>query len=773
MKKIVLATLLVFILQPFPTLSQSSRLLSVKDYFSPTPGNIWVRQYRKDHDAGNYFGLKVLEHFQDDTLVYLLGSGPSDCYGNNEPMHFCFNTFRLRFNSSTIIMQGVADAKGVPFIPVSPWLDISDSTRLISLDSTVTCPAGTFYHCIIDQRGGAWAPGFGPVSENLVYAKVNGVEYGTMPKPEATPKSYTVYDYLPPTPGNIWVTQMSFDRGSHNFFAIQVIQQYESDSTLYDIGSGPSDRYNNNDPMDFSLNWWPIKFVLPNLIYQGVYSGPKQTFYPISPWLDLSDSTKFISLDSTIIRPAGTFHNCIVERDGGVWAPGFGPVSPNLVYAKVNGIEYGKMPKPEAAPKSYTVYDYFPPTPGNIWVTKYQEDHGAGNYWGLKIFKQYQDDSLVYHMGSGPSDPNGIGLPMDFAFTPFTLKFQPSIKILEGVLTSLDSGIPFFPVSTWLDLSDLIDLDSTVTCPCGTFYHCIVDQHGRAFAPGFGPVSEDLVYAKVNGVEYGTMPKPEATPKSYTVYDYFPPTPGNVWIRQNFADSTSPQFFGLKVIKKLSSDTMAYVLSSGPLGCFGDPMSFCGEWFTIKFSPPDTIYSGAFRTEQDPFYPVDIWLDFSDSTDFLSTDSTIICPAGTFHHCLVHSTHGAWAPGFGPVYPNLVYAQVNGVEYGTMPTASAVESDHPQNVPRGNALYPAYPNPFNQSTGISFNLNKPGPARLTIYDIQGRVVRVLLDEQAAAGSHYLTWDGMTDDRMLCPSGVYFVSLQSTEFSQKYALTLVR
>jgi flagellar hook assembly protein FlgD len=108
-----------------------------------------------------------------------------------------------------------------------------------------------------------------------------------------------------------------------------------------------------------------------------------------------------------------------------------------------------------------------------------------------------------------------------------------------------------------------------------------------------------------------------------------------------------------------------------------------------------------------------------------------------------------------------------------MPTASAVESDRPQNAPKKNALHPAYPNPFNQSTGITFYLNKPGPARLTIFNAQGRVVRTLLDEQAVAGSHYLTWDGMTDDRLPCPSGAYFVFLQSAEFTQKRALTLVR
>ncbi|HOT98889.1 MAG TPA: T9SS type A sorting domain-containing protein [bacterium] len=419
-------------------------------------------------------------------------------------------------------------------------------------------------------------------------------------------------DYFPPTPGNIWVTQIAFDRGSHNFYALKVLEQFTDDSARFYVGSGPSDKYNMNDPMDFSLNCWEIRFESSQLIRYGAYRNPEQPFLFLSECLDLSDNTKFISLDSTIMRPAGTFHHCIVERDGDIWAPGFGPVPANLVYAKVNGVEYGRRPRREAAPRHDTLFDFFPSTPGNIWVTKYREDHGAGNYWGLKIFQQYRDDSLVYHLGSGPSDPTGLGLPMTFSFTHFTLKFQPAIKIMEGVFSSLDSGIPFYPVSTWLDLSNLVALDSTITCSIGTFYHCIIDQRGRAFAPGFGPVSANLVYAKVNGVEYGTMPNP-----------------------------------------------------------------------------------------------------------------------------------------------------------------SAAVSDRPQNTPRENFLYSAYPNPFNQSAGISFYLNKPGLAKLTIFDTQGRTVRVLLDEHAASGSHYLTWDGMSDDRLPCPSGVYFISLKSSEFFQKRALTLVR
>jgi len=262
--------------------------------------------------------------------------------------------------------------------------------------------------------------------------------------------------------------------------------------------------------------------------------------------------------------------------------------------------------------------------------------------------------------------------------------------------------------------------------------------------------------------------------------DYFPATPGNIWIKDILSDDPLVgKYYALNVFQQFKYDSSAYVLLSGfsdPPVISKDTIKYNWAWFSIKFVSPYLINQGhlvPFDQVEYHFVTSGAWLDISDSTKLISIDSTVTCPCGTFYHCIVDQRGKIWAPGFGPVSENLVYAKVNGVEYGTMPTASDVESDRPRSIPRENALYPAYPNPFNQSTRISFYLNKPGPARLTIFDAQGRTVRVLLKEQAAGGSHHLTWDGMTDDHSFCPSGVYYVFLRSAGFSQKQALTLVR
>jgi photosystem II stability/assembly factor-like uncharacterized protein len=75
-------------------------------------------------------------------------------------------------------------------------------------------------------------------------------------------------------------------------------------------------------------------------------------------------------------------------------------------------------------------------------------------------------------------------------------------------------------------------------------------------------------------------------------------------------------------------------------------------------------------------------------------------------------------------------------------------------VPAKYVLYQNYPNPFNPSTTIKFSLPKAGNVVLRIYDITGRIVRTLLDnEQLNIGTVTLTFDGIN-----LSSGVYFYSL---------------
>lgn len=76
------------------------------------------------------------------------------------------------------------------------------------------------------------------------------------------------------------------------------------------------------------------------------------------------------------------------------------------------------------------------------------------------------------------------------------------------------------------------------------------------------------------------------------------------------------------------------------------------------------------------------------------------------------------------------------------------------------ALYDNYPNPFNLATTIAFQLPQPSQVRLSIYDLQGAMVRTLAHGDVSAGYHMIRWDGCDDRGNVMISGVYFVRFEA-------------
>jgi len=83
-------------------------------------------------------------------------------------------------------------------------------------------------------------------------------------------------------------------------------------------------------------------------------------------------------------------------------------------------------------------------------------------------------------------------------------------------------------------------------------------------------------------------------------------------------------------------------------------------------------------------------------------------------------------------------------------------------------LQPNYPNPFNNSTNISFSLNYGQQAKLCIYDITGRKVTGLIDQFFPAGIHLINWQAQG-----LSSGVYFLQLQSENQSSVIRIELIK
>ena len=80
------------------------------------------------------------------------------------------------------------------------------------------------------------------------------------------------------------------------------------------------------------------------------------------------------------------------------------------------------------------------------------------------------------------------------------------------------------------------------------------------------------------------------------------------------------------------------------------------------------------------------------------------------------------------------------------------------NLPTAVALRGNYPNPFNPSTTIMFDLPAASVVKMTVYGLDGRVVKTLVDETLPAGSHTATWLGRDETGQPVSSGLYLYRL---------------
>ena len=90
------------------------------------------------------------------------------------------------------------------------------------------------------------------------------------------------------------------------------------------------------------------------------------------------------------------------------------------------------------------------------------------------------------------------------------------------------------------------------------------------------------------------------------------------------------------------------------------------------------------------------------------------------------------------------------------------------NAPAGYSLSHNYPNPFNPSTTIKFELPKSSVVRLSVYDILGREVAVLVNERREAGVYEVKFDGSN-----LASGVYFYRLTAGDFVSTKRMLVLR
>jgi len=107
-------------------------------------------------------------------------------------------------------------------------------------------------------------------------------------------------------------------------------------------------------------------------------------------------------------------------------------------------------------------------------------------------------------------------------------------------------------------------------------------------------------------------------------------------------------------------------------------------------------------------------------------------------------------------FATIKYSQTTGIRY--------IAADLPSEF----SLYQNYPNPFNPTTIIRFDISKYSFTRLSLYDLTGNEIDILVNEYLLPGKYQIEWDGSNYS-----SGIYFCRLSSGDYVNTIKITLIR
>jgi hypothetical protein len=88
-------------------------------------------------------------------------------------------------------------------------------------------------------------------------------------------------------------------------------------------------------------------------------------------------------------------------------------------------------------------------------------------------------------------------------------------------------------------------------------------------------------------------------------------------------------------------------------------------------------------------------------------------------------------------------------------------------------LHSAYPNPFNPKTSIKFQIPQSQMVRIDIFDIQGKIVKILVNDTFMTGNHTVAWNGKNNYGEYAAAGMYFYHLTAGNFSQTKKMILLK
>jgi hypothetical protein len=210
-----------------------------------------------------------------------------------------------------------------------------------------------------------------------------------------------------------------------------------------------------------------------------------------------------------------------------------------------------------------------------------------------------------------------------------------------------------------------------------------------------------------------------------------------------------------------------------------DRINFSGlKSDTITFLP---LYSHNFTGSENPglFPTTDGWHKMKVEVKTLSTDSTAFwcyfddqllfgCPIyDTISTRNLSGDFGLYtfqmdADGIPGYFDNII---VNSL-------ATGIDNDL-SGVPEEFYLEQNYPNPFNPETRISYHLTSGGFTTLSIFDMLGREIKVLVSKDQQSGSYTVNWNGADASGKKVSSGIYLYTLRTENFAASKKMVMLK
>ena len=128
---------------------------------------------------------------------------------------------------------------------------------------------------------------------------------------------------------------------------------------------------------------------------------------------------------------------------------------------------------------------------------------------------------------------------------------------------------------------------------------------------------------------------------------------------------------------------------------------------------------------------------------------------------MIWDVSGAYPPGQGDPLP----AELTGLPAAIKQISS--------NLPGQFELNQNYPNPFNPSTEITFKVQKISNIEINVYNLNGQLIRNLVNEEKNIGTYSVNWNGLDSNGKAMPSGVYFYAMKADGYNISKKMTLIR